>query len=137
MNRQLRHVLAEESHPGRAVRLLQVAPGRQRRAAVEDADVVEPEKTALEHVLAEPVLAVDPPGEVQGQFCKGRLEEVEIRLTIERAAQAVEKQGRPGVDGRIHIAEVPFIGRDLAIGMEIVLAEHQLDLLLRKVRIHG
>ena len=46
----LEHVLAEQRHPGRAVGLLQVAAGRQRRAAVEHADVVEAEEAALEHV---------------------------------------------------------------------------------------
>ena len=46
----LEHVLAEERHPGRAVRLLEVAAGRQRGAAVEHADVVEAEEPALEHV---------------------------------------------------------------------------------------
>ena len=44
----LEHVLAEQRHPGRAVGLLQMAAGRQRRAAVEDADIVEPEKAAFE-----------------------------------------------------------------------------------------
>jgi hypothetical protein len=54
-------------HPGAAVGLLQVAAGRQRRAAVEDADVVEPQKTALEGIVAGAVLAVHPPGKVESQ----------------------------------------------------------------------
>src|SRR2546429_6222588 len=45
------HVLTEQGHPGRAVRLLQVAAGRKRGAAVEDADVVETEEASFEHVL--------------------------------------------------------------------------------------
>ena len=68
----LQHVLAEERHPRRAVGLLEVPAGRQRRAAVEDADVVEPEEAALEDVLAEAVLAVHPPGEVEQQLVEGR-----------------------------------------------------------------
>ena len=68
---EFQHVLAEEGHPGRAVRLLQVAAGGQRGAAVEDADVVEAEEAALEDVLAEAVLAVHPPGEVQQQLVEG------------------------------------------------------------------
>ena len=68
----LQHVLAEEGHPGGAVGLLQVAAGGQRSAAVEDADVVEAEEAALEDVLAEAVLAVDPPGEVQQQLVEDR-----------------------------------------------------------------
>ena len=64
-HRELGHVLTEERHPGRAVRLFQVAAGGQRGAAVEDANIVKPEEAAFEHVLAEAVLAVHPPGEVQ------------------------------------------------------------------------
>ena len=68
LRRQLQHVLAEERHPCRAVRLLEVAAGGERRAAVEDADVIQAEEAALEDVLAEAVLAVHPPGEVEQQL---------------------------------------------------------------------
>ena len=43
---------AVHRHPARAVRLLEVPAGRQRRAAIEDADVVEAEEAALEDVHA-------------------------------------------------------------------------------------
>ena len=76
----LQHVLAEERHPGGAVGLLEVAAGRQRRAAVEDADVVEAEEAAFEHVAARAVLAVDPPGEVHQQLAGSTLEEVQVPL---------------------------------------------------------
>ena len=46
----LQHVLAVERHPRGAVGLLERAAGRQRRAAIEDADVVEAEKAAVEDV---------------------------------------------------------------------------------------
>ena len=61
----LHHVLAEERHPGRAVRLLEVAAGGQGRAAVEDADIVEAQEPAFEGVLPHPVLAVHPPCEIE------------------------------------------------------------------------
>jgi hypothetical protein len=61
-------------HPGRAVRLIDVAAGRQRRASVEDADIVESQESPLEDVTAFGVLAVDPPGEVQHQLVEDRLE---------------------------------------------------------------
>ena len=70
---ELQHVLAEKGHPGRAVSLLEVAAGGQRGAAVEDADVVEAEEASLEDVLAEAVLAVHPPGEVQQELVERRL----------------------------------------------------------------
>ena len=42
------HVLTEEGHPSGAVGLFEVAAGRQRRAAIEDADVVEAQEATLE-----------------------------------------------------------------------------------------
>ena len=55
-----------------------IAAGRQRRAAVEHADVVEAEEAALEDVAALGVLAVDPPGEVEQQLVEDALEEREV-----------------------------------------------------------
>src|SRR6516164_4614350 len=48
LERDLEHVLAEQGHPSSASRLLQIAGGRERPAAVEDPDVVEPEKPAFD-----------------------------------------------------------------------------------------
>ena len=136
LDRELQHVLAEERHPRRAVRLLEVAAGGKRGAAVEDADVVEAEEAALEHVLAEAVLAVDPPGEVQQELVEGRLEEVQVRLAAQGLLGAMEEQGRKGVDRRVHVAEVPLVGGHLAVGVEVRAAEHQIHLLLGEVGVH-
>ena len=135
-NREFGHVLAEQRHPGRAVRLLQAAPGGQRGAAVEDADVVEAEEAALEHVLAEAVLAVRPPGEVQQQLVEGRLEEIDIGLAAQGLLGAMEEQGRPGMDRRVHVAEVPLVGGELAAGMQVHPLQHQFHLLLGEVGVH-
>ena len=132
---ELQHVLAEERHPRRAVRLFEVTAGGQRRAAVEDADVVEAEEAALEHVLAEAVLAVDPPGEVQRQLVERRPEEVHVHLAAQRLLRAMEEQRREGVDRRVHVAEVPFVGGDLAVRVQVVPAEHQVHLLLGEIGI--
>ena len=86
LDRDLEHVLAEQRHPRGAVGLLEVAAGRQRRAAVEHADVVQPEEAALEHVVAGAVLAVDPPREVEQQLVERPLEAVEVAAA--RAAPA-------------------------------------------------
>src|SRR6202041_2132371 len=55
-------------HPAGAVGLLDVAAGGKRVTAVEDSDVVEAEKAALENVHTFSVFAVDPPGEIQKKF---------------------------------------------------------------------
>ena len=59
------HVETVHAHPRRAISLIDVPTGGQRRTAVKDADVVQPEKTTLENIVAVVVLAVDPPGKVQ------------------------------------------------------------------------
>ena len=57
-------------------RLVDVPAGGQLRAAVEHADVVEAEESALEDVAALGVLAIHPPGEVQHQLVEHALEEL-------------------------------------------------------------
>ena len=133
---EFHHVLAEQGHPGRAVRLLQVAAGGKRGAAVEDADVVEAEEASLEDVLAEAVLAIHPPGEVQQQLVERRPEEIDVRLAAQGLLGAMQEEGRPGMDRRVHVAEVPLVGRHLTAGMQVDPAEHQLHLLLGEVGVH-
>src|SRR3984893_3633527 len=64
------HVERIHRHPTGTVRLFDVAAGGQRRAAVDEADVIEAKKSALENVPAFGVLAIDPPGEIQHQLVK-------------------------------------------------------------------
>ena len=139
-HRQLRgdfeHVLAEQRHPGGAVGLFQVAAGRQRRAAIEHADVVQAQEAALEDVASRAVLAVDPPGEVQEQLLEAALEPLLVSLSLLRLLQAVGEDGGPGMHRRIDVAEVPLVGRNLAVGVHVALAQHQLELLLAEIRVH-
>ena len=111
--------------------------GGQRGAAVEHADVVQAEEAALEHVVARGILAVHPPGEVQQQPGESLLEKGQVHLA-EVDLQVLQKQGREGVHRRVHVAEVPLVGRHLAVRVEVVLGQHQVDLAFREVRVdHG
>ena len=74
----LEHVLAEHRHPRGAVGLLEVTAGGERGAAVEDADVVEAEEAAFEHVHPKAVLPIHPPGEVDEELAEGALEELDV-----------------------------------------------------------
>src|SRR5262245_45754559 len=87
----LEHVLAEERHPGGAVGLFEVAAGRQRRAPVEDPDIVQPQEAALEDVSAGKVFAVHPPGEVEQQLLEGVLEPGEIPLAMPGLLQPIRE----------------------------------------------
>ena len=105
----LHHVLTEHAHPGSAVRLLQISPRRQWSRAVEHTDVVEAEEAPLENVFAFDVLAVDPPGEVEEELLEDALQEVEVLPAVELALDLEDAEGRPGVDGRVDVTEVPFV----------------------------
>ena len=133
--RDLGHALAVERHPGRAVRLLQRAAGRERGAAVEDADVIQPEKPAGEDVTPLGILAIDPPVEIQHQPVKRLLQESHVRPP-ERSLRLIELERRPGVHRWIHIAEVPLVGGNLPIGVSIETAQDQQQLVLREIEVH-
>src|SRR6266853_1976351 len=114
----LEHVLTEQCHPGGAVSLFQVATSGQLRAAVENADVVEAQKAAFKDVLAEAVLAVDPPAEIEHQLRKRSLEKLQITFALESLLGPVLEDRGPGMNGWVHIAEVPLVGRDLTRWMQ-------------------
>src|SRR5271165_7549346 len=78
LERDAHEIQGVHGHPAGSVRLIDVAAGRQLGAAVEDADVVQAEKSALEYVAALGVLAVHPPGEVQNQLVENSLQESEV-----------------------------------------------------------
>ena len=59
-----------------------VSAGRQKRAAIEDANVIQPQEAALKDVPAFGVFAVDPPGKVQQQLVKNAFE----KCVVARAA---------------------------------------------------
>ena len=48
----------------------------------------------------------------------------------------VEEQCRPGVHRRIHVAEVPLVGRDLSVGMSVQIPQHQQELILGEIEVH-
>ena len=82
------------------------------------------------------VLAVDPPGEVQQQLLKTTLEPVRVAFARFSLVQAVGEDGGPGMNRRVDVAEIPLVGRNLAVGVHVALAQHQLQLLLAEIRVH-
>ena len=131
----LQHVLAVEGHPGRPVRLLEGPAGGQRGAAVEDADVVEPQEPAGEDVPSLRVLPVHPPVEVEHQALERALQEGHV-LPAQVLLELVEEQRRPGVHRGVHVAEVPLVRGHLTVGVAVEAAEHQQQLLLGEVEVH-
>ena len=88
------------------------------------------------------VLAVDPPGEIQKQFVEDAFEKFQIALVLRIgfapffAIHLKNAPRCPRVDGRVHVAERPFVGGELAIRVHEPFAREQIKLTLGKVWIH-
>src|SRR5215475_11995517 len=66
-------------------------PRRQRRAAIEDTDIVEPEKPALVEIVAGAVLAVHPPAIIAAELAKDPLQKIEVGSTAQRLLHTEQK----------------------------------------------
>ena len=100
-------------------------PVGQGRAPIEDADVVEPEKSALKDVVPLFVFAVHPPGEIEHQLVEDPFEERAIADPAALLLNLVDAQRRPCVHRWIHVAESPFVGGNLPVGVHVPFAQHQ------------
>ena len=76
--------------------------------------------------------AVDPPGEVEHQLVEDALQECAVALAAPATLEVIDPERRPGVDGRVHVAEVPLVGGELAVGVHVPLAPEQDELRLRE-----
>src|SRR5262249_54545822 len=65
--RDLKHVLTIEGHPGRAICLVKMPAGWQLSTAIEHSDVVQPEKASGEDISTLRVFPVYPPIKIQHQ----------------------------------------------------------------------
>ena len=72
-----------------------MSAGRKRRAAIEDADVVQTEEAALEDVHPLGVLAIHPPREVDQQLVEDALEELTIADAAATLLDLVDAPARP------------------------------------------
>ena len=118
-------------HPAGAVRLIDVAAGGQLCAAIEYADVVQAQKSALKNISPQVVLAVHPPREVQHQLVKHALEKLQVAVAAAPlAVDLIDAPGGPGMHRRVHIAECPFIGGNLTVGVHVPFARQQHQLML-------
>src|SRR6516162_6382282 len=99
--------------------------GRQRAAAVEDPDVVQAKEASREHIVLILILAVHPPSEVQRQLLEAKFEEGNVSLPAQLFVVAVHGPDCPRVYWGIDVVKVPLVGRHLAVGMEVMVAEEQ------------
>ena len=110
---------------------------RQRRAAIEDANVIETEEAAFKNVGALGIFAIDPPGEVHEQLVEDALEKVVIGLALLTLIDFEDAPGGPSMHGRIDISVRRFIGGELTVGVHVPFAQEEGKLRVGEVRIGG
>src|SRR6266516_1421392 len=79
-DRDPQHVEAKHSHPACAIALLKTAAVRERLVAIEHANVIKPQETALEDIVTLVIFAVHPPGESHEQLMEDRLQKCTIAV---------------------------------------------------------
>ena len=96
LERDAHQVEGKHSHPAGAVALLEMAAVGKRRVAIEHADVVEPEKTALENIIALGVFAVHPPCERDQHLVENCLQKCTIAFAGLFALDLIDAPSGPG-----------------------------------------
>ena len=102
-------------------------------ATIEYADVIEPQESSLKDVVTFGIFPIHPPGKGEQQFVEDRFQKSAVAFAGLFALDLENAPGRPGKDGGIYITEVPFIGRKLAIGMLVPLANYDIELIFGKM----
>ena len=128
LERDPHQVEGKHSHPTRAVALLEMGAIRKTGVAVEHADVIESEKTALENIVIFGVFAVHPPGEGDKHFVENSFQKRAIAFAGLLALNLVDAPCRPGQHRRIYVAEIPFVSRNLAVRMLEPFAHDYIEL---------
>src|SRR5437764_11036834 len=92
------HVQAVHGHPARTIGLVKMSATRSLRAAIEHSDVVQPQESALKHVPAVRVLAIDPPGEVDQQLMEDAFQKADVGDTANTLLDLIDAQRGPGME---------------------------------------
>src|SRR3972149_5030207 len=102
-----------------------MATRRQFPAPVKNANIIQPEEPALEDIVPLGVLSVNPPGEIEQELVENPFQEGYIARPSELPFDLKDLYGRPRMHRRVDITEVPFIGRKLAVPMDIPFPQQQ------------
>src|SRR5215472_5283440 len=78
------------------------------------------------HVVATCVFSIYPPGEVDQELLKGASQKIEIGAAIDPE----HRERGPRLNRRIHVSEIPFIRRQLAVRVHVPFARQQQQLML-------
>src|SRR5260370_39511049 len=130
------HVKAVHRHPTRSIGLIEIAATRKLGASVKNTDVVQAEKATLKDIPPVSIFAIDPPREVDQKFVKDADQELRITGATQAPFNAIDSKGGPRMNGWIHIAKGPFVGRHLSVWVHVPFAQQQNHLLLCEIGIN-
>ncbi len=74
-----------------------------------------------------------PPSKMLFPLVEHALEEPPVAASGQPAIDAEDTQRRPGMDRRVHVAEIPLVGGQLPVRVQIPLAQQQHQLLFREL----
>jgi hypothetical protein len=117
--REFQHVLAEERHPRRAVRLFEVAAGGQRGAAVEDADVVEARNPLSKTFFPKRSLRFSHQVKFSASLLNADLRKSRSASPRRACSVRCRKRVAKACTGGGHLTEVPLVRRHLTIGVQV------------------
>ena len=129
------HVQRKHSHPTSAVALLEMAAVGEGSVAIEDPDVIEPEKSALENVVALGVFAIHPPGEGDEHLMKECFKKRAVTFAPLFALDLINAPRRPRDHGGINVSEIPLVGRHLSVRSLVPFTHYEIELALGEMRI--
>src|SRR5688572_11723760 len=99
--------------------------GRERRTTIKHADIIQTKEPALENIHPICIFSIYPPREIKQKFLEDALQKNRVTDAAPAFFDLVDAPRGPRVNGRIHVAEGPFVSRQLAVRMHIPLAQHQ------------
>src|SRR6266498_958444 len=109
--------------------------GGQRRAAIENTDIIQTKKTSLKDVHSLSIFPIDPPRKIQKKFLENALKKNCVPNAALLLVDLINAPCGPGVDWWIYITERPLVCRQLPVRMHVPLAGHQHELFFRKLRV--
>ena len=83
----------------------------QLDTSVEYSDIIQSQKTSFKNVITVWIFSIDPPGKIDEQFMKYFFQEIKIAFTGIIFFDMIHLQCSPGLNRRVYITEIPFIGR--------------------------
>ncbi len=99
-------------------------------------NIIQPQKASFKEVLPRRSLRFTHPTEIQHQLGKRPLRSSISPSVFRGLFSPVQEEGCPDVHGRIDVAEVPIVGRDLSGRMPEELLPHQVELFFSEIHVN-